>query len=172
MSKQLVATLSTVIAMLTFSCGGDSLTEDESLPISSVQSELTSISCGALCPPPLLPTGWACSTACPGTCPNATFCDSIPPSASITANPSAVIVALGATVGSSKICWRTSGFSGPVWIKVRRDAEPEALFTKESDRGSECATAAWIAAGSTYEFRISTAKTGGTTLAKVIVTGR
>ena len=136
--------------------------------IDSVEQE--ALVCGTWCPAGQIPSFFACSSTCPGSCQNAVFCVPIPVTASISASPAIVAVPPG-SLGTSKICWNTSGQDYPVWIKVSGNGAPEQLFTKESDPGSACEDAPWIAAGDSAVFRIRTQQTGGTILASASVVG-
>jgi hypothetical protein len=141
--------------------------DDDSEPVDwSPGTEVTDVNrptasglyCGFVCPPPLVQTGIGCSTGCTqwGACPNAVFCQALPPpppKAAIWGSPETVVVA-PQTLGVSKICWDTQGLNYPVWIRVRVDNGPGKLFTKESDSGKDCENASWIQAGKTYKFRI------------------
>lgn len=155
------------LALLLTACGGGAVDETES-SLETTESEL--ISCGPLCPPGYVQTGFACSTACFGNCPNAVSCVRAPPTATIWGTPQTVSVPAG-TLGTSRICWNTSGLAYPVWIKVSSNGAPEQLFTKESDAGQHCTNAPWIQAHSSYVFSIRTAKTGGTLLTSSTVVG-
>ncbi|MBU8894196.1 hypothetical protein KRR26_01195 [Corallococcus sp. M34] len=148
-------------------CAGEDA-GDAPLETESVKQEL--IACGPFCPPGYTSVGFACSTACPGGCPNAVSCVPTPQGAAITATPQSVPVRPG-TLGTTRICWNTSGLHYPVWIKVSANGAPEQLFTKESDAGRDCENATWIQAGSSYVFSIRTTKTGGAVLANVTVVG-
>lgn len=167
MNKLLVAVMVACLVAVS-ACGADTQREDLPNEVASIQSELTT--CGLICPPGYDPI-WSCSTGCPGGCPNSALCVPIPPSASITASPEIVIVP-PAGLGKSKICWNTRGLRYPIWIKVSSNGASEQLYTKESDPGKACETATWIQAGSTYDFRIRTAKDGGSILANVRVIGK
>ncbi|MBJ6765452.1 hypothetical protein JGU66_32265 [Myxococcaceae bacterium JPH2] len=148
-------------------CAGEDAAEP-SMQTGTVEQAL--ITCGPFCPPGYTSVGFACGTACPGTCPNAVSCVPIPQGATLTATPSSVPVQPG-KLGTSRICWNTSGLHSPVWIKVSAHGAPEQLFTKESDSGRACENAPWIQAGSSYVFSIRTQKTGGSVLASVTVVG-
>jgi len=157
------------LALLSLSscAGGDADDADES-PLESVEQGV--IYCGPLCPPNYAQVGFACSTACPGGCPNAVSCAPIPTTVSIWGTPQTVTVPVG-QLGTSRICWNTSGVRYPVWIKVSANDAPEQLFTKESDSGRHCENAPWIQANSRYVFSIRTAKSGGNVLASTTVFG-
>jgi hypothetical protein len=156
------------ISLVVTNCTPDTLGESEPESMGTVEQEL--ITCGALCPPGYDFAGWACSTSCPGYCYNAVYCAPTPVYATISADPQTVSVPPG-SVGTTRICWNTSGLNYPVWITVSVNGASEALFTKESDRGSYCENAPWIQAGNSYEFRIRTQQTGGTVLTSTTVYG-
>lgn len=148
-------------------CGSGTV-DDAEPPLETAESEL--ISCGPLCPPGYTQTGFACSTACFGNCPNAVSCSPTPTTAAVWGTPQTVSVPAGG-LATSRICWRTSGLRYPVWIKVSANGAPEQLFTKESNAGQHCENAPWIQANSTYVFSIRTAKTGGAILTSSTVVG-
>ncbi|MCP3103397.1 hypothetical protein LZ198_31390 [Myxococcus sp. K15C18031901] len=167
MTKNLRRVMGAVALLFLASCAGG---EDEATDSPLESTEQGVIYCGPLCPPNYATVGFACSTACPGGCPNAVSCAPIPTTVTLWGTPQTVTVPVG-QVGTSRICWNTSGLSYPVWIKVSANGAPEQLFTKESDRGKHCENAPWIQAPGTYVFTIKTAKEGGSVLATTTVFG-
>lgn len=170
MKRGLVAVSLMMFAVMS-ACGVESASEDsdDSEPVAEAQGEL--LSCGGLCPAGYEPSGFGCSTACAGTCPNAVNCVFVPMTASISASPTSVPVAAGAAA-NTRICWDTRGLTAPVWIRVRVNGAPGQLFTKESDNGHACEDAPWIQAGNSYVFRVHTANSDGApVLAGVTVNG-
>jgi hypothetical protein len=87
--------------------------------------------------------------------------------ATITASPNPVLVGQG-TTGTTTITWNTGdGSAGEVYLA--KDGEPEAIFASGLP-GSVAAP--WIAAGTTYEFRLYAGTEHTKMLAKTQVTGQ
>ncbi|MCP3142768.1 hypothetical protein [Pyxidicoccus xibeiensis] len=160
-----------VLSVLVFAgcAGGEGEGVEPESTLETTEQEL--IVCGPLCPPGYTQLGFACSTGCAGGCPNAVSCSPTPSTANIWGTPQTVTVPAGASHGTSKICWNTSGLPYPVWIKVSANGAAEQLFTKESDPGQACIDATWIGVNQSYVFSIRTAKTGGSVLATTTVYG-
>lgn len=73
---------------------------------------------------------------------------------SLTASPSIVPAPLNGT-GTTRICWRVSDYPGiPLYVRVRVDGGPGALFATETRNGRHCQDATWIVAGHRYDFRV------------------
>jgi hypothetical protein len=134
--------------------------------------------CGNICPPGSAPIGVpVCSILCPGyshqtgQCErwtNGRYCEVLPVTGSISANPTDVWVNTNVTtIGSTQICWDTSNISNAeVWLSM--DGLPEKLFTRSPDG---CATADWIQVGHSYSFNLYAGTSHSNLLASVTVTG-
>jgi hypothetical protein len=87
----------------------------------------------------------------------------VPTGVGITASPNPVPA--GPEKGTTRVSWNTGdGSAGQVYVS--RDGKPEQLFS-QGPKGSE--EAAWIQAGSTYEFRLYAGKEHARLLASVQV---